>query len=292
VRASGRTVALPLRDVRGQLLAEPQRGRSPFLPPVVALAPDGLGAAFSDQPPGQVVPLTVTRADGSQADVALPGARGVAFAADGSTLVVIDGAGALWRIDPTTGASVRVAVGPFGSSPSLLADGRILAVRLSSVEAPAWARAVFVDPETGQEAPVMSGDEAGEALVYQALPLDDGGVGIVRHRDEGGITVLLVGDGQAHHSILDLDAVATVDLTRDGTLLAWSAMGRAYLSPAGQVAAARDVGPADRVRFSPNGALLLLSTAGAGTVLDVSGRVVGPVSPAACWLGDGRGCRP
>jgi len=292
VRAAGRAVALPLREIGGQLLAEPRRGRSPFVPPVIALAPNGLGVAFSDQPPGQVVPLTVGRADGSQADVGLPGVRGAAFATDGSALVVVDGAGALWSLDPATGVSVQVAVGPFGSSPAVLPDGRILAVRLSSVEAPASADAVFVDPETGQESAVMSGDGESEVLVYQALPMDGRVVGIVRHRAGGGISVFLVDDDQAGDSILDLDEVAVVDVTRDGALVAWTAAGRAYLGAAGQASSARDLGPADRVRFSPDGTLLLVSSVGAATVLDLSGTVVESASPAACWLGDGRGCRP
>ena len=292
VRDSGRSLAIPVRDVNGLALMEPRRGASPFRAPVLAVAPDGLQAAFAEQPAGQVAPLTISQADGSQADVGLPGSRGAAFAGDGTWLVAVDGAGALWRIDTDTNLASRIAVGPFGSSPAVLPDGRILAIRLSSVEAPAWSRAVFVDAESGDETPATADDGGGSVLTYQALPLEAGAAAVVRHRDGGGISVFEVANGVAGPSILDLDQVATVDVSTDGAWVAWTVAGRIHLAPAGRAASGRDVGPGDIVRFSPDGQLLLISSPQAGTILDLSGAVVGPASAAACWLGDGRGCRP
>ncbi len=292
VRDSGRSLLLPVREVGGLALVEPRRGASAFAAPVVAVAPDGLRAAFAEQPAGQVAPLTISQADGSQADVALPGARGAAFAGDGSWLVAVDGAGALWRIDAETNLAARLSVGPFGSSPAVLPDGQILAIRLSSVEAPTWARAVFVDAESGVETAVTADDGGSSVLTYQALPLEAGAAALVRHRDGGGISVVPVANGTAGPSILDLDHAATVDVSTDGGWVAWSAAGRIHLAPAGRAAFGRDVGPGDIVRFSPDGQLLLISSPQVGTMLDLSGAVVGPASAAACWLGDGRGCRP
>lgn len=291
VRDSGRSLALPIRTVGGLRLVEPRRGASAFHATVVAVAPDGLRAAFAEQPAGQVAPLTISQADGSQADVGLPGSRGAAFAGDGTWLVAVDGAGALWRIDTDTNLAARIAVGPFGSSPSALADGRILAIRLSSVEAPAWARAVIVDPSTGDETPVYADDAASSVLTYQALPLE-AGAAVVRHRDGGGVSVFAVANGLAGPSLLDLDQVATVDVSTDGAWVAWAAAGRIHLAPAGRAGSGHDVGPGEVARFSPDGQLLLITSAQDGTILDLSGAVVGPASAAACWLGDGRGCRP
>ncbi len=292
VRDSGRSLLLPIREVSGLALVEPRRGATAFAAPVVAVAPDGLRAAFAEQPGGQVAPLTISHADGSQADVALPGARGAAFAGDGSWLVAVDGAGALWRIDSDSNVATRLAIGPFGSSPAVLPDGQILAIRLSSVEAPTWARAVIVDAERGVETPVTADDGGSSVLTYQALPLEAGAAAVVRHRDEGGISVITAVNGLARPSILDLDQVARVDVSTDGGWVAWAAAGRIHLAHAGQATSGRDIGPGDSVRFSPDGTLLLLSAAQGGTILDLSGAVVGPASPAACWLGDGRGCRP
>ena len=72
--------------------------------------------------------------------------------------------------------------------------------------------------------------------------------------------------------------MATVDVSTDGAWVAWAAAGRIHLAPAGRAASGRDVGPGDIVRFSPDGQLLLVSSAQAGTILDLSGAVVGPAS--------------
>jgi hypothetical protein len=293
VRASGRSVALPVRHVDGLPLVEPRRGASAFHAPVVAIAPDGLRAAFAELPGGQVAPLTISQVDGSQVDFGLPGSRGAAFAADGSWLVAVDGAGGLWRIETSTNVASQLAAGPFGSSPVVLTDGQILAIHLSSLEAPAWARSVFVDAETGEEAPMTVDDgQSTTVLTYQALPLGAGSAAIVRHRDGGGVSVFVVTNGSTGPSILDLDQVATVDVSTDGARVAWAAAGRIHLASSGQPASDRDLGPGDRVRFSPDGQLLLVTSDQAGTILDLSGAVVGSASPVACWLGDGRGCRP
>jgi hypothetical protein len=293
VRASGRSVALAVREVHGVPLVEPRRGARAFDAPVVAIAPDGLRAAFAELPGGQVAPLTISQVDGSQVDIGLPGSRGAAFARDGSWLVVVDGAGSMWRIETSTNQAARLAVGPFGSSPVVMPDGTILAIHLSSVEAPAWARAVLVDAETGEEAPITGDDgQSATVLTYQALAQGAGGAAIVRHRDEGGISVFVVTNGATGPSILDLNQVATVDVSTDGARVAWAAAGRIHLASSGQPASERDVGPGDAVRFSPDGQLLLVTSDQAGTILDLSGAIIESASPIACWLGDGRGCRP
>jgi len=292
VRGAGKTIALSVRTVDGVPLVEPQRPIG--APPLRALAasPDGRAVVIGNLERGQVGPLTIARADGSQLEVALPGVRGAAFDALGAWLAVVDLTGALWRVDVQTGAATHLADGPFGSEPAILPDGSILAVRLSSVDAPTWAAGVTVDSVSGAETPVLPSPEAHDQLVYQAVPLADGSVALVRHRTGGGVAVVRAAPDGSEASLADLNDASGVAVSPDAGWVAWTAAGQVRIASTGPDPVVRDLGAGTGVRFSPDGSLLLVFSAERSLVMDRAGRHLAETGISACWLGDGRGCQP
>lgn len=292
VRAAGRALELPTRSVEGVRFVDPVGpAGAPALIPLAA-APDGRAVIVSLVARGQIGPLTIARADGSQLDVALPGVRGAAFHPSGDWLAAVDLTGALWRVEAQTGAARRVADGPFGSAPTVLSDGRILAVRLSSVDAPVWSAGLILDVTSGVETPVGATANTQDQLVYQATALSDGSVALVRHRTGGGVTVLRVSLDGLETPLMDLD-VPLAAVSPDAQWVAWpAATGQVMITGTGTQTAVRELGIGTGARFSPDGSLLLIFTADGTRVVDLNGSVLVQAGPAACWLGDGRGCRP
>ncbi len=292
IRAAGRSIALSTINVKGSQLLDPS---GPGLAPparVLAAAPDGSALAVSRADRGQVGPLTIARHDGSQLDVELPGVRGAAFDASSGWLAVVDLAGALWRVDAQSGAASRLADGPFGSAPAVLADGRVLAIRLSSVDAPTWSAAVIVQSSSGEESPVASSTGGQDQLVYQANPLSDGTIALVRHRTGGGLTLVKVRADGSEAWLADVEEAPLVTISPDGQWLAWAASGRVRISRLDRGRLTRDLGDGTGARFSPDSSLLLLFSETGTRVVDLNGNAVTQAGPAACWLGDGRGCQP
>jgi hypothetical protein len=292
IRAAGRTIALPILTVKGVQLLNPT---GPGLAPparILAAAPDGSAVAVSRVDRGQVGPLTIAREDGSQLDVELPGVRGAAFDASGAWMAVVDLAGALWEVDTQSGAASQLADGPFGSAPAVLADGRVLAIRLSSVHAPTWAAAVIVHPTNGEESAVAPSTGSQDQLVYQATPLSDGTIALVRHRTGGGVTLAKVRADGSEAWLADFEDAPVVAISPDGQWLAWAASGRVHISRIDRGRLTRDLGDGIGARFSVDGSLVLVFSASATRVVDLNGNAVTEAGPAACWLGDGRGCQP
>ena len=292
IRAAGRTIALPTLTVKGvQLLDAAGPGLAPPAR-ILAAAPDGSTVAVSRVDRGQVGPLTVAREDGSQLDVELPGVRGAAFDASGAWIAVVDLAGALWGVDAQNGAATRLADGPYGSAPAVLPDGRVLAIRLSSVDAPTWAAAVIVHPTSGEESPVVPSTGGENQLVYQATPLSDGTIALVRHRTGGGVTIAKVRSDGSETPLAEFEDAPMVAISPDGHWLAWAAAGRMHLSRTDRGRLTRDLGDGTGARFSVDGSLLLLFSTSGTRVVDLNGNAVTEAGPSACWLGDGRGCQP
>lgn len=292
IRAAGRTIDLRTVTVQGSRLVDP---RGPGLVPparILAAAPDGSAVAVSRVDRGQVGPLTIAREDGSQLDIELPGVRGAAFDASGAWLAVVDLGGALWGVDAQSGAASRLADGPFGSAPAVLADGRVLAIRLSSVDAPTSAAAVIVDPSIGEETPVAGSTDGQDQLVYQAMPLSDGTIALVRHRPGGGVSLATVRADGSQAWLADLDDAPQVAISPDGRWLGWATSGRVRISRMERGRLTRDLGDGTGVRFSADSSLVLVFSATETRVVDLNGNAVTQAGPAACWLGDGRGCRP
>jgi hypothetical protein len=292
LRDSGRALTLVNRSVAGVPLVEVvPAGGATRTPRLIAAAPDGLTLALSTVDPGVIGPLTLARADGSQLEIDLPGIRAAAFEPGGAWLVAIDLAGALWRVDSASGASARLSDGPYGPDPSVLADGRILVVRLSAVDAPLWAAAETVDG-SGVVVPWTGAVAADAQLVYGATPLADGTLVLVRHRIGGGVAIVRLDHRGGEAAMAELDGAATVAVSSDGHWLAWPAAGRTWLAAIDDVAEAVAIGDGSPVRFSPDGSLLLVLAADAAVIVDRAGKRIDQAKPGACWVGGGRGCRP
>jgi hypothetical protein len=292
VRAAGRTIELPIRTVSGVRFVDPVGPGDEPAPIPLAAAPDGGAVVVSRVDRGQVGPLTIALADGSQLDVALPGVRGAAFDPSGAWLAAVDLAGSLWRVEVQSGAATRLADGPFGSHPAVLADGRILVVRVSSADAPTWSAAVIVDASSGVETPVSSSANPGDQLVYQAEPLSDGTVALVRHRTGGGVAVVQILADGTEAPLADLTDASLVAVSPDGQWLASAVGGQVRIARTGRGAGSHELGTGTGGRFSPDSSLVLLIAADGTRVVDLHGNVLIQAGPSACWLGDGRGCRP
>jgi len=292
LRDSGRALTLTIRAVDGTGLVESRSAGSTPGPRMLAASPDGMTVAFTPVGPGQMGPLALAHADGTQIEVELPGVRGAAFALTGGWLAVVDNSGALWRVDLATGEAAIVADGPFGSDFQVLPDGRIVAIHLSSVEAPIWAAAEIVDPGSGAIELVAGSAEAQDQLVYQASALPDGALALVRHRNEGGLSVLRVASDGTETLMITLDRGTIVDLSPGGDRLAWADGAQIWLKPIGTGPPARAIRIASTARFSPDGSLLLLFGSETTEVVDSTGSHLTEVSSSSCWFGDGRGCRP
>lgn len=291
VRGSGREIALSTTPVGAAALLEGRRGPARSGVRLLAAAPDGQAVVVGPDLVGQPGPLTIATADGSQIEVALPGVAGAAFEPLGAWLAAVDLTGALWRVEAASGAATRLADGPFGPQPSVLVGDQILAIHVSSVEAPIWASAVLLAAAGGPEVPIATYAPSGE-LVYDAVPLADGAVAVVRHRIGGGVAVVRVEPGGSETLLLSLDAVSGIAIGPDGKRVAWSDNGRMWLTTTGADAAALSLGAGAGARFSPDGSLLLVYAADRAQVVDLAGKRVADAGPSACWVGDGRGCRP
>ncbi len=291
LRDSGGALSLTVRAVDGEDLVEPRSRDERSIVRPLAASPDGETVAVSTVELGQPGPMTLAREDGSQLEVSVPGVRGAAFEPGGAWLAVVDLSGALWQVDAVSGSATQVAPGPFGPDPTILPDGRILAVRLSSVDAPIWAAAEIVEPATGDIAPVGTVAAEGQ-LVYGATALDDGSIVLVRHQVGGGVALIQVGTDGTEKEITALPRAAAVEVSPDGRWLAWPEAGVTWLAALDSVASPARIGAGSLARFSPDASLLLLFDPGSTDVVDTTGSRLTRVGPTACWLGDGRGCRP
>jgi hypothetical protein len=291
LRDSDQALSVTVRIVDGVSLVE-SRSSTASAPLILAASPDGATVAFSPVEPGQVGPLVIAHADGSQVEVALPGVRGAAFEPAGTWLAAVDLSGALWRVDPQTGQAGRVLDGPYGPDLSVLFDGRILAMRLSSVDAPYWTAVELIDPETGQQMPAAPSLGGQDQLVYQAAALFDGTLAVARHRSEGSVALVHIGLDGSETSFGELDGGSTVAFSPAGDWLAWEESGQIWLKPMSEGAPSRQIGTGSAARFSPDGRLVLVFGVSSNDVVDLDGNRLTTLHPSACWVGGGRGCRP
>jgi hypothetical protein len=291
LRGSGGELTLTMLAIEGEGMVEPRSSADRADARPLAASPDGKTVAVSTVKRGQAGPLTLAREDGSQLEVALPGVWGAAFEPGGAWLALVDLSGALWQVDAISGAAVRLGDGPYGPDPTVLPDGRILAVRLSAVDAPIWAAAVTVDPATGDTAPVGS-TAAEDQLVYGATALTDGSVVLVRHQVGGGVSLVQPQPDGTETTLTDLAGAATVAVSPDGRWRSWPEAGVTWLAAMDTGSPPVRIGAGSLARFSPDAALLMLFDPESTAIVDLDGARIARVGPTACWLGDGRGCRP
>jgi hypothetical protein len=291
LRDTGGELTLTIRAVEDEGLVEPRSSGDRAGARPLAASPDGKTVAVSTVEPGQAGPLTLAREDGSQLAVALPGVWGAAFEPGGAWLAVVDLSGAMWQVDVITGAAVRLGDGPYGPDPTVLPDGRILAVRLSAVDAPIWAAAETVDSATGDAAPVGS-VAAEDQLVYGATALADGSFVLVRHQIGGGVSVVQLRPDGIETTLTNLTGAASVAVSPDGRWRSWPEAGVTWLAAMDAGSPPVRIGAGTLARFSPDASLLMLFDPQSTDVVDLAGARIARVGPTACWLGDGRGCRP
>lgn len=245
------------------------------VPRVLDVAREAGSAAVAAGIGREVGTLTVAGADGSQWQVPVNGLLDATFAPDDSWLAVVDGAGRLWRLGMEDGIPRPVADGPFLQTPLVEADGGILALAVSSVEAPFRSQLVRVGA-TGTVEQVSD-----EELVYDAQLLADGSLAVVAHRPGGTIVRRIAGASEATVMDLGPDAV-NVSFSFDGATVAFQSGGEAFVRIAGQQA--RSLGPGSNPTVSFDGSGILLSRDGGRVLVDPSGTELAAVPAATALL--------
>jgi len=279
---SGSLITLMPHAVGGATLLEVQPATAASL---LAVSADGSQAALADQLAQLSGSLTIARADGSQLRLQLPGLLAAGFAVDGTWLAVVDGRGALWEVDAATGDAALVADGPFLGSPIAAADGSLMLLSVSSVEAPVRSRLVRITPSNGAVTP-LSADE----LVYAGFPLADGGLAVVAH-EPGRTVVRRVAQG-ASELLADLGPGAVnVAVARDGREIAYELPGRGIFLLDLPGASPRSLGAGSQPCFAADGASILVRRGTGTAALALDGSVVAATERQAGLAGSA-GCLP
>jgi len=279
---SGSIIRLTRRSVQGSTLVgvqPPSAGMS-----LLAVSQDGDAIALADRVGELSGALTLAAADGSQLRIALPGLLAATFAPDASWLAVIDGRGALWRVDAALGGRELIADGPFIGSPVMAADGSLLILAVPSVEAPYRSSLVRVAPETGV-ATVLSANE----LVYAAFPLDDGDMAVVAHEVTGTVVDRVGRAGERRLADLRAGAV-NVNVAGDGGIVFEVAGEGIYLMDL-PGSAPHSLGDGTRPCFAPDGASVLVLRGQERVALNLDGSPLAEVGGLAGFAGSA-GCLP
>lgn len=279
---SGSMVNLRSRTVGAALLVEveqPADGRS-----LLAVADDGRAVALADRVGDASGVLTLAAANGAQLQIPFAGLLAASFVADGSWLAVVDGRGALWRVDAASGDADLLADGPFVGSPVIDDDGSLLVLAVPSVEAPYQSHLVRLTPASGIATPLSEAE-----LVYAAYLLDTGDVAIVAH-EVGGTTVRqLSGGGAGLLAELGMGAV-NVAVAPNGRI-AFERDGEGIFLIDAPGSAPRSLGAGSRPCFDPDGSLLLVRRASHQVALSVDGSVQAVADGLAALAGS-EGCLP
>jgi hypothetical protein len=223
----------------------------------------------------EVGTLTLALADGSQLQVPVDGLLDATFAPDDTWLAVVDGAGRLWRVGVDDGEVRQVAEGPYLQAPLIEADGSILALAVSSVEAPFRSHLVRVGA-TGLVERVSE-----EELVYDAQLLEDGTLAVVAHRPGGTVVRRVVSGSEATVMDLGPDAV-NVSFSSDGATVAFQSGGESFVRIAAQQP--RSLGPGSNPVVSPDGSAILLTRDGGRLLVDASGTEIANLPAATALL--------
>ena len=273
---SGATIRLLQHAVGGSTLVEvepPAAG-----PSLLAVSPDGAAVALADRVGELSGSLTLADADGTQLRIQLPGLLAASYATDALWLAVIDGRGALWRVDAGSGRAELLEDGPFVGSPVVATDGSLILLAVPSVEAPYQSHLVELDPTTGVVAALSEAD-----IVYAAFPLDDGDLAIVVH-DPSGTQVERLTPGAAQ-VLVHLDpGAANVAVAADGRIAyEHGDDGIFVLDAAGSTP--HSVGIGSGPCFAPDGSSLLLRRGDQRFALTPDGSVLAVVDELAGFAG-------
>lgn len=257
-------------------------GRAPGAQ-VLAAASDGSSIAIADPYGMDRTSLVLAHADGSQVRVEMHGLLAAGYAPTGSWLAVIDGRGGLWEVQAISGEARYLADGPFLGSPLVEADGSLLLLSVSSVEAPITSQLVELDPAAGTLT-----QRAAEELVYGLFPMADGRIAVSAHVD--GRTVVRAIGGDRDDLLADLGAGATqVAVSAQGTI-AFVRPGAGVLMLDRRGAAARPLAPGSGPAFDASGSYLTVRQDGWSVVLAVDGSTVGRYPGAVAFVSCGEEC--
>jgi hypothetical protein len=243
---------------------------------LLALSPNGGQAAVAQQVGPDPSTLVLARSDGSQLLVQLPGLIAAGFAPDGTWLAAVDGTGALWRVQTDSGLAAHLADGPFIGRPIVDAAGAILALRVSSVEAPFASRLARVQVD-GSSFSYLTDDE----LVYGAQPLADGSLAVVAHQASGTHVWRLANGARQEMADLGQDAV-NVAVAVGGDAVAWERAGEVYLRtlPAGRPTR---LASGARPRFAGDGRSVLVELPEGSALIGLDGRTIATFESQAAF---------
>ena len=115
---------------------------------------------------------------------------------------------------------------------------------------------------------------------------------LVRHRTGGGVSLVQLMPDETESTLIDLAGAASVAVSPDGRWRAWPEGGATWLATMDAGSAPVRIGAGSLARFSPDASLLMLFDPESTDIVDLAGARIARVGPTACWLGDGRGCRP
>lgn len=279
---TGSAIHLRRQPVRGATLVRVEAATTGMS--LLAVAADGSQVALADQLGEASASLTLATIDGEQLRIAMPGLLAASFAGDGTWLAVIDGRGALWRVDAASGGSAFLAEGPFIGSPVVQADGSLLLLAVPSVQAPYQSRLIRLETTTGAATRL-----SGEDLVYGAFPLEGGDLAIVAHRIDGN-TVRRI-SGSTDRLLVDLGLGAVNVAVAGNGRIAYERNGEGVYLLDQPGLAARRVGEGGRPCFSPDGSSILVRRGEQTLGLDLDGSVLAVADEPAGFAGS-EGCLP
>ncbi|MBA3689160.1 MAG: hypothetical protein H0W81_10085 [Chloroflexi bacterium] len=279
---TGSAIHLTKRPVGGSTLVEVETSTTGMS--LLAVSADGSEVALADQLGEASGSLTLAEMEGEQLRIAMPGLLAASFASDGTWLAVIDGRGALWRVDGSSGRNELLGEGPFIGSPIIQGDGSLLVLAVPSVEAPYQSRLVRLQPATGTLTRLSE-----EELVYAVFPLDDGDLAIVAHEAGGTVVRRLAGVGKALLADLGIGAV-NVAVAANGRI-AFERTGEGIYVVDPTSTRARRLGAGSRPCFGPDGSSLLVRRGDQSLALDADGSVLA-VSDEPAAFAASAGCLP
>lgn len=217
---------------------------------LLAVGPDGAMAAVASQIGPDPASLVLVSTSGRQDELVMPGLIGAGFAPDGSWVAVIDGSGSIWHVS-ADGASAQPWIdGPFIGQPIVEADGSVIALRVSSIEAPIRSRLVRIGPDGSVSQ--LADDE----LVYGAQLMADGSIAYAAHHGSRLVMMRLSRGRPAQLADLGEDAIHA-QLSPNADAVAFERHGGVFLQPTGGGGAAF-VADGAKPRFAPDGRSILV----------------------------------
>ena len=279
---TGLAIHLRRQPIRGATLVQVEAATTGMS--LLAVSADGTQVALADHLGEASGSLTLAKTNGEQLRIAMPGLLAASFASDGTWLALIDGRGALWRVDAVSGWSGLLAEGPFIGSPVVEADGSLLLLAVPSVQAPYQSRLIRLAPATGAAARLSDED-----LIYGAFPLDGGDLAIVAHRMDGN-TVRRI-SGSRDKLLVDLGLGAVNVAVAGNGRIAYERNGEGVYLVDTPPLGARRVAAGSRPCFSPDGSSILLRRGDQALALDLDGSVLAVADEPAGFAG-AAGCLP